>query len=95
MGSGGLVAQMRELSARVGDIETFGTTGGGDGGGGGGGGGEMRAEMRTLMRRLEEAEEAQRNDRERLIDQLEKAAGAIDWRLQRLETSKTEDPGSS
>ena len=89
MGSGGLVAQVRELSARVGDLETFGTVASGDGAGGGGGGGEVRAELRTLMRRLEEAEEAQRNDRERLIDQLEKAAGAIDWRLQRLETSKS------
>jgi DNA repair exonuclease SbcCD ATPase subunit len=90
MGSGGLVAQVRELSARVGDIETFGTGVAGDGSGGGGG--EMRSELRTLMRRLEEAEEAQRNDRERLIDQLEKAAGAIDWRLQRLETSKSDQP---
>jgi hypothetical protein len=44
------------------------------------------------MRRLEDAEEAQRTDREKLIQQLEKAAGAIDWRLQRLETSKSDQP---
>jgi hypothetical protein len=93
MGSGGLVAQVRELSARVSDIEAFGG-GGGGGAAGGGGDGAMRAELRTLMRRLEEAEEAQRTDREKLIQQLEKAAGAIDWRLQRLETPKTDEPSS-
>jgi hypothetical protein len=91
MGSGGLVAQVRELSARVSDIEAF---GGGGGAGGGGGDGQVRAELRTLMRRLEEAEEAQRSDREKLIQQLEKAAGAIDWRLQRLESPTGDEPGS-
>jgi hypothetical protein len=92
MGSGGLVAQVRELSARVSDIEAFG--GGGGASGGGGGDGQVRAELRTLMRRLEEAEEAQRSDREKLIQQLEKAAGAIDWRLQRLESPTGDQPGS-
>ncbi len=93
MGSGGLVAQVRELSARVSDIEAFGG-GGGAAGGGGGGDGQVRAELRTLMRRLEEAEEAQRSDREKLIQQLEKAAGAIDWRLQRLESPTGDESGS-
>jgi chromosome segregation ATPase len=92
MGAGGIVAQVRELSARVGDLETYG--GGGGGGGGDGGGAEMRAELRGLMRRLEEAEASQKSDRERVIDQLEKAAGAIDWRLQRLETARSDEPST-
>ena len=91
MGAGGVVAQVRELSARVGDLETYGG-GGGGGGGGDGGGVEMRSELRALMRRLEDAEAAQKSDRERVIDQLEKAAGAIDWRLQRLEAPKSDEP---
>ena len=91
MGAGGIVAQVRELSARVGDLETYGGGGGGVGGGDGGGV-EMRSELRALMRRLEDAEAAQKSDRERVIDQLEKAAGAIDWRLQRLESAKSDDP---
>jgi hypothetical protein len=89
MGASGLVAQMRELAARVSDLETYG--GGGGTGGGGGGDGEMRAELRSLMRRLEDAESAQKQDRERVIQQLEKAAGAIDWRLQRLESGRGDD----
>jgi len=92
MGAGGIVAQVRELSARVGDLETYGGGGGGGIGGGDGGGVEMRSELRALMRRLEDAEAAQKSDRERVIDQLEKAAGAIDWRLQRLESAKSDDP---
>jgi hypothetical protein len=92
MGANGPVAQMRELAARVGDLETYG--GGGGGSGGGGSDGEMRAELRSLMRRLEDAETAQKQDRERVIDQLEKAAGAIDWRLQRLESVRSDDPSS-
>jgi hypothetical protein len=96
MGAGGLVTQVRELAARVGDLETYGSApGDGSGVAGGGGDGEMRAELRSLMRRLEEAESAQKNDRERVIDQLEKAAGAIDWRLQRLEAVKSDDPAST
>lgn len=91
LGAGGVVAQVRELAARVGDLETYGTGGGGDGSGGGGGA-EMRAELRSLMRRLEDAEAAQKSDRERVIEQLEKAAGAIDWRLQRLEAVRNEEP---
>jgi hypothetical protein len=43
------------------------------------------------MRRLEDAESAQKQDRERVIQQLEKAAGAIDWRLQRLESGRGDD----
>ena len=91
MGPNGLGAQMRELTARVGDLETF---GGGGSGEGGGDGGHMRAELGSLMRRLEEAETAQKKDRERVIEQLEKAAGAIDWRLQRLESVRTDEPTS-
>ena len=90
MGPNGVGAQMRELTARVGDLETFG--GGGGSGEGGGDGGHMRAELGSLMRRLEEAETAQKKDRERVIEQLEKAAGAIDWRLQRLESVRTDEP---
>lgn len=93
MGSSGLVAQVRELNARVGDLETYGGGGGGSGDGGGDGdGGHMRAELRSLMRRLEDAETAQKKDRERVIEQLEKAAGAIDWRLQRLESVRADEP---
>ena len=92
MGAGGVVAQVRELAARVGDLETYG--GGGSGDGSAGGGAETRAELRALMRRLEDAEAAQKSDRERVIDQLEKAAGAIDWRLQRLESVRSDEPGS-
>jgi hypothetical protein len=91
MGAGGVVAQVRELAARVGDLETYGG-GGGGGGGGDAGGAEMRAELRALMRRLEDAEAAQKSDRERVIDQLERAAGAIDWRLQRLEAPRGDEP---
>jgi hypothetical protein len=91
MGPNGLGAQMRELTARVGDIEAF---GGGGGSGGSGDGGAMRAELGSLMRRLEEAETAQKKDRERVIEQLEKAAGAIDWRLQRLESTRDDEPGA-
>lgn len=94
MGANGVVPQLRELGARVGDLETYGTGGSGDGTGGGGGDGEMRAELRALMRRLEEAESAQKNDRERVIEQLEKAAGAIDWRLQRLEAVRSDEPAT-
>ena len=54
----------------------------------------MRAELGGLMRRLEEAETAQKKDRERVIEQLEKAAGAIDWRLQRLESTREDEPSS-
>ena len=89
MGPNGLGAQMRELNARVGDLETF---GGGGSGSGGAEGGAMRAELGSLMRRLEEAETAQKKDRERVIEQLEKAAGAIDWRLQRLESTRGDEP---
>jgi hypothetical protein len=92
MGAGGVVAQVRELAARVGDLETYG--GGASGDSSGGGGAEMRSELRALMRRLEDAEAAQKSDRERVIDQLEKAAGAIDWRLQRLEAVRSDEPGS-
>jgi hypothetical protein len=96
MGAGGVVAQVRELAARVGDLETYGSASGdGSAVAGGGGDGEMRAELRSLMRRLEEAESAQKNDRERVIDQLEKAAGAIDWRLQRLEAVRSDDPSAT
>ncbi len=60
MGASGVVAQVRELGARVGDLETYGggsgSDGSGEGGGGGGDGGEMRAEIRSLMRRLDAAE---------------------------------------
>ncbi len=91
MGPNGVGAQMRELTARVGDLETF---GGGGSGEGGGDGGHMRAELGSLMRRLEEAETSQKKDRERVIEQLEKAAGAIDWRLQRLESVRTDEPTS-
>jgi hypothetical protein len=91
MGPNGVGAQMRELTARVGDLEAF----GGGGSGGSGDGGAMRAELGSLMRRLEEAETAQKKDRERVIEQLEKAAGAIDWRLQRLESTRDDDePGA-
>jgi hypothetical protein len=93
MGAGGVVPQVRELAARVGDLETYGGGGSGDGSGGGGGA-ETRAELRALMRRLEDAEAAQKSDRERVIDQLEKAAGAIDWRLQRLESVRNDEPGT-
>ena len=54
----------------------------------------MRAELGSLMRRLEEAETSQKKDRERVIEQLEKAAGAIDWRLQRLESTRDDEPGA-
>ena len=91
MGPNGVGAQMRELNARVADLETF---GGGGSGEGGGDGGHMRAELGSLMRRLEDAETAQKKDRERVIEQLEKAAGAIDWRLQRLESVRTDEPTS-
>ncbi len=91
MGPRGLGAQVQELAARVADFETYGG-GGGGGEGGGGDGGHMRSELRSLMRRLEDAETAQKKDRERVIEQLEKAAGAIDWRLQRLESVRTDDP---
>ena len=91
MGPNGLGVQMRDLNARVGDLETF---GGGGSGSGGGEGGAMRAELGGLMRRLEEAETAQKKDRERVIEQLEKAAGAIDWRLQRLESTREDEPGA-
>jgi len=90
MGPRGLGAQMRELTSRVGDLEAF----GGGGTGGSGDGGAMRAELGSLMRRLEEAETAQKKDRERVIEQLEKAAGAIDWRLQRLESTRDDEPGA-
>jgi len=60
----------------------------------GGGDGGTRAELRGLMRRLEDAESAQKQDRERVIEQLEKAAGAIDWRLQRLESVRPDEPGN-
>ena len=93
MGPNGVGAQMRELNARVGDLEAFGS-GGGSGESGGGEGGAMRAELGGLMRRLEEAETAQKKDRERVIEQLEKAAGAIDWRLQRLESTREDEPSS-
>ena len=92
MGANGIVAQVRELGARVGDLETY---GGGDGSGsgeGGGGDAEMRAEVRSLVRRLDQAESSQKSDRERMIEQLERAAGAIDWRLQRLETPQGDEP---
>jgi hypothetical protein len=93
MGPNGVGVQMRELNARVADLEAFG--GGGSGESGGGEGGAMRAELGSLMRRLDEAETAQKKDRERVIEQLEKAAGAIDWRLQRLESTRTDDePGA-
>jgi hypothetical protein len=92
MGASGVVAQVRELGARVGDLETYGGGGSGTGGGSGAGEGELRAELRSLMRRLEEAETSQKQDRERVIEQLEKAAGAIDWRLQRLESVRSDDP---
>ncbi len=91
MGPNGVGVQMRDLNARVGDLETF---GGGGSGSGGGEGGAMRAELGGLMRRLEEAETAQKKDRERVIEQLEKAAGAIDWRLQRLESTREDEPGA-
>jgi hypothetical protein len=91
MGPNGVGAQMRQLTARVGDLESF---GGGGGSGGSGDGGAMRAELGSLMRRLEEAETAQKKDRERVIEQLEKAAGAIDWRLQRLESTRDDEPGA-
>ena len=93
MGPNGVGVQMRELNARVGDLEAFGG-GGGSGESGGGEGGAMRAELGGLMRRLEEAETAQKKDRERVIEQLEKAAGAIDWRLQRLESTREDEPSS-
>ncbi len=47
--------------------------------------GELAHEMKALLRRVEDAEIANSEDREKLMVRLERMASSIDWRLQRLE----------
>ena len=47
--------------------------------------GELAHEMKALLRRVEDAEIANAEDREKLMVRLERMASSIDWRLQRLE----------
>jgi hypothetical protein len=49
--------------------------------------GEIAHEIKALLRRVEDAEIANAEDREKLMVRLERMASSIDWRLQRLETS--------
>ena len=48
-------------------------------------------EMRQLIRRIEDSEEAAHEGREKLMNQLERMASSIDWRLQRLEADEPSD----
>ena len=43
------------------------------------------------MRRVEDAEVASQADREKLMNRLERMAASIDWRLQRLEATETQE----
>ncbi len=54
-------------------------------------GGELYAELRRLAQRVEEAEQAARSDREKVLTQLERMASSIDWRFRRLETGKEDE----
>ena len=44
------------------------------------------------MSRLEEAERQRHETREKMLDQMEKIASRMDWRLQRLEAAGLETP---
>ena len=48
-------------------------------------------DVKALMRRVEDAEVASQADREKLMNRLERMAASIDWRLQRLESTETQE----
>ena len=48
-------------------------------------------DVRALMRRVEDAEVASQADREKMMSRLERMAASIDWRLQRLEATETQE----
>ncbi|HLF68399.1 MAG TPA: hypothetical protein VI503_03565 [Gaiellaceae bacterium] len=89
-GAGSLVARLDELAERLESLEQAEGRGpalepvAGDG--------RFRAELRALELRLERAEAEARESRELLMEQIERLASRIDWRLQRLETSQTASP---
>ena len=96
MKSRGSMDRLDELSDRMDDM----AAGAGGGGGGegaspaGNGDSEPRGDVRALARRVEETVAAAAADRAKLMDQLDKMASSIDWRLLRLEGAGEPDPDS-
>jgi len=101
MRSRNLPKRLDELAARVEELAGAAPSGGAVPGEGEGKGrgfdrseralpGELAHEMKALLRRVEDAEIANSEDREKLMVRLERMASSIDWRLQRLEAGETE-----
>lgn len=50
----------------------------------------VTGDVGALLQRVEQAETLSQNDSEKLMNRLERMASSIDWRLQRLESDKTD-----
>ncbi len=81
--------RVEELAARLAELEQAAPAPAAAGGEGAGG--DLHAELRRLAQRVEEAEQAARSDREKVLTQLERMASSIDWRFRRLETGEEDE----
>ena len=99
MGSRNSQKRLDDLAARVEELVGAASAAGGVPGAGEGKGrgfdrsqralpDELSHEMKALLRRVEDAELANAEDREKLMVRLERMASSIDWRLQRLEAGE-------
>ncbi len=86
-GSRGVVQRLDELSARLDQLAAVVASGTGHGAGAVARVQVAPPETAGLLSRLEEAERLRSQNREKMLEQMEKIASRMDWRLQRLEAA--------
>ena len=86
-GSRGVVQRLDELSARLDQLAAVVASGTGQGAGAVSRVQVAPPETAGLLSRLEEAERMRSQNREKMLEQMEKIASRMDWRLQRLEAA--------